>query len=121
MRSKKGNTKYSQRERNFEFMGWVKQQPCVVTVIGPLQYSIENSYGIKQRVETPCFGLVEADHQGARGLSHKADDTTCVPMCRDHHNERTDHRGSFRPLTRDEARLWRAAAIEHTQHAWSNR
>ena len=44
----------------------------------------------------PCYvcGLVaasvEADHQGPRPFGRKADDSTCVPMCRWCHASRTD-------------------------------
>lgn len=118
MRSRKGNTSYSRRERDVGFMLWVRRQPCVLRAIRPFLFmDVAKAVGVK--AETACCGPVEADHQGARGLGQKADDRTCVPMCRDHHAERTDHRGSFRPLTRDEARAWRAAAIEHTQAAWA--
>lgn len=56
---------------------------------------------------------------GERALGRKADDNTCAPLCMQHHRERTDHSGSFRHLTRDEARAWRARAITRTQAAWS--
>ncbi|MGN6107086.1 MAG: hypothetical protein ACTHU0_18410 [Kofleriaceae bacterium] len=64
---------------------------------------------------TSCHGHVEADHMGDRGLGRKADDRTCAPLCWRHHHERTDHTGTFRSLSRDELRTWRARQIERTQ------
>lgn len=64
---------------------------------------------------TPCRGKVEADHQGSRALGRKADDSTCVAMCQQHHRERTDHTGAFKAMTRDQVREWRADAIALTQ------
>lgn len=118
MRRHRGSTKYSRRPRDLEFMGWARRQPCIVRELAPGSFMRAS---VTQTATTPCTGHVEADHMGARGLSQKADDNTCVPMCRQHHRERTDHTGTFRPLTRDELRAWRAVAIEHTQTAWSNR
>lgn len=120
-------TRYRRRARDFEFMGWVKRQPCIVRVLPPRDFA----YTLASRLlfardialvrTTPCDGPIEADHAGERGLGRKAADSTCIPLCRGHHRERTDHAGTFRPLTRDELRAWRARAIEHTQAAWRNR
>lgn len=111
---------YRKRERDLEFMRWVKRQPCILRALPPfLHMEVAKSVGFKAM--TPCAGPVEADHMGERGIGQKADDRTCVPMCRNHHRERTDHMRTFRPLTRDELRAWRTAAIEHTQAAWRNR
>lgn len=116
MRRRKGSTSYSRRERDFDFMGFVKQQPCVVHVLPPPFYTSS-----PRAKATPCSGEVEADHQGAHGLGQKAADDTCVPLCMQHHRERTDHSGTFRSFTRDEARSWRALAIAHTQANWATR
>lgn len=125
----RGNTKYRRRERDTERMLWTKRQPCAVRELRPIDFiNWDRIKGVGGRVEwgtyeatiTPCSGPVEADHAGDRGLGQKADDSTCIPLCRGHHRERTDHTGTFSPLTRDEARAWRTAAIERTQAAWRN-
>lgn len=116
----RGNTKYRRRERDLEFMRWVKRQPCIVRALPPWEFMSDAARRVFSTT-TACTGPVEADHMGERGIGQKADDRTCVPMCRNHHRERTDHMRTFRPLTRDELRVWRAAAIEHTQAAWRNR
>lgn len=119
IRRRKGSTSYSRRERDLAFMGWTKQQPCMVRVMPPQFFT--SSPAARTRPATPCYGEVEADHMGDRGLGQKADDTTTVPMCTGHHAERTDHRGAFRTLNREEVRTWRALAIAHTQAEWAAR
>lgn len=92
-------------------MGWVKTLLC----------SVEEEPPDAERTPTACSGAVEADHAGDRGLGQKADDTTCIPLCTQHHRERTDHSGAFRHLTREQARAWRTRAIQRTQTMWAER
>lgn len=99
-KSPKRKTKYAQRERDFDYMGWVKTRPCLLRTIGP------------------CSGVVEADHAGERGLGQKAPDNTCIPLCSSHHLDRHACTGFFRGLPRDWKRRWRRAAIAHTQHRY---
>lgn len=130
MKRQRGTTSYSRRDRNFDYMSWVRERPCMVLELNPIAF-IRRTLPLVEaarlieivsvNVTTICAGEIQADHQGSRGLSHKADDFTCVALCDRHHRERTDHSGIFRPLNRDEARAWRAVAIERTQAAWSNR
>ena len=110
LRSRSLTSKYRRRERDVPFMLWIKRQPCVVRELPP-----------DPSRATPCTGEVQADHAGARGLGQKADDRTCIALCRRHHRERTDHSGAFFNLTRDELRLWRAQALNATAIAWSTR
>lgn len=111
---------YRKRERDVPYMLWVKTRPCIVREIAPHLF-MQRFPGIGARRATPCSGPVEADHMGARGMGQKADDRTCVPCCRHHHGARHAHAADFYPLTRDELRAWRTAAIERTQAAWENR
>jgi hypothetical protein len=93
-------------------MRWVKRLPCSVRVEAP----------DPDVLPTTCSGRVEADHMGLeRGLGQKADDSTCAPLCRKHHRERTDHVGTFRSVTRDMEREWRGRAITRTQAEWARR
>lgn len=66
-------------------------------------------------VATPCGGRVQADHMGERAFGKKADDTTCVPICRNHHGERTDYRGVFKNWTKVEMRQFCDWAINWTR------
>ncbi len=119
MRRRRRSTSYSRRERDLAFMGWARERTCMVREIAPATFMQPDN--LSARRITACEGEIEADHMGERGLSQKADDTTCVPMCNAHHGERTDHRGSFRNLTKAEVRGWRAEAIARTLDAWSKR
>lgn len=67
------------------------------------------------RILLRCEGPVEADHQGPHGLGMKADDTTCVPMCRKHHRERTDYTGPFKDWDASMMRAFCDANIEYTR------
>ncbi len=69
---------------------------------------------LSKNLITPCSGRVEADHAGRHGLGQKADDRTCIPMCRAHHRERTDYRGTFRGFDANDMRRFCAWAIEAT-------
>jgi hypothetical protein len=84
----RSTSRYRTRERDFAYMGWVKQQPCAARHLGP------------------CSGAIEADHAGRRGLGQKAGDETCVALCQLHHRHRTDHTGVFKAWTRDRMREW---------------
>ena len=64
-----------------------------------------------------CWGPVEADHAGPRPVGRKADDRTAVPLCRQHHHQRTNACGWFRDLTPEQRRVWCERAIEQTQRA----
>jgi hypothetical protein len=101
----KRRSKYARRERDFEYMGFVKALLC----------SVEEEWPNPDERPTECGGVIEADHMGARGLGQKADDRTCAPMCRDHHREHTDHTGTFKHVDRETERAWRERAIERTQ------
>lgn len=79
---------YKRRERDFDYMGWVKQQPCAAATL------------------SACEGPVEADHAGRRGVGQKADDSTCIPLCSSHHRQRTDFSGVFRDWDRERMRYW---------------
>lgn len=92
-------SRYSSRPRDFEYMAAVRRLPCCAAFL------------------SPCSGPMEADHAVARGLSRKADDRTCIPLCRLHHRQRTDFSGPFKEWDREAMREFLARAIEETQRA----
>ncbi len=93
-------TAYARRVRDVDYMRSVRGLPCMLSGVARA--------GV-------CNGDVEADHAGDRGVGQKADDKTCIPMCRKHHRDRTDGRGFFRGLELAEQRRWRRWAIGQTQ------
>lgn len=67
-----------------------------------------------------CFGAVEAHHAGQRhGMGTKADDDTCVPLCRQHHADWHRAVGYFKDWRRDQRREWARWAIAKTQEAYA--
>lgn len=102
---------YAERERDWDFMGFVKTMPCAVLVDPPT--------GV---VATPCRDHIEADHQGPHAAQRKAADDTCVAMCDGHHDERHDRPpgGTFTGMSIEREREWRNAQIERTQRAYAD-
>lgn len=98
-------SRYAERERDFEFMGWVKSLPCLL-------YQHDGA--------GPCTpGYVEADHAGLdAGLTRKAPDDTCIPLCSAHHLDRHACTGFFRGRSKQWKRDWRLDAIAKTQAAY---
>lgn len=87
-----------------DFMLWVKGQPCAA---GDLEDGAERAR---------CEGVIEAHHAGLRhGMSTKADDRTCVPLCRRHHVEWHGATGPFKPWDREVRRAWAVKTIARTQ------
>lgn len=100
-------TSYASRKRDTAFMLWIKHQPCCAT-------------GMDPRLDTgSCDGPVEADHAGQRGLSHKADDSTCIPLCRRHHREPGLGSILYGQLARGELRQWKDARIAYYRRCWA--
>lgn len=93
-------TKYRRRARDPAYMAWVRIQPCCARVFSHL---------------TLCRGPIEADHAGRRGVGQKADDRTCIPLCRQHHRERTDFSGAFKEWSGTRMRLWLNVMIARCQ------
>jgi len=86
----KPRSKYKARPRDTDYMLWVKRQPCLMRGI----------WG-------SCQGRVEADHAGRRGTGRKAHDSTCIPLCRRHHQASRFPRS----WTQEQRRSWLHAAV----------
>lgn len=85
----------SERERDVDYMMWVKRQLCCARTI-PGHH---------------CAGPIEADHAGWRPLGRKASDNTCIPLCQLGHRQRTDFSGPFRDWNKAQMREWLDTAI----------
>ena len=99
-------TAYSDRPRDLAYLGWVRQQPCLLRHLGD------------------CDGTVEADHAGERPYGQKCGDDQALPLCRKHHRDRTDSRGFFRAPDRVARRLrrqWLDRQIATTWAQWKTR
>lgn len=84
-----------------EYAQWVRARSCIVATHG-------------------CSGGSEAHHAGNdRGLGQKADDSTCVPLCPQHHREFHGATGYFKTMTKEMRRAWAKSAIERTQANYS--
>jgi hypothetical protein len=83
-------------------MAWVRTLPCAAVVF----------------LGHACEGPIEADHAGRRGKGQKADDTTCIPLCKLAHAQRHAAAGEFRHLGYGYMRAWLDDRIAETQGWW---
>lgn len=91
------------------YIAWVKQQPCCARGRGD-----------------ECSGVIEAHHAGRKGLSQKAHDRTCIPLCVRHHLAWHGLRAPFLTMQREARRDWADQQItdhqrrydEHRQQTW---
>lgn len=77
--------------RDRRHLAWLRRQRCAFADFRPYQPC------------TPCQGPIEAHHPTGSGLALKAPDRDAIPLCRKHHRELHDGRGTF--LGWDKARL----------------
>ena len=101
LRSKSKTKAYATRDRDVEHMLAVKGLPCALSGVD----------GAGR-----CEGPVEADHAGPRAYGQKADDKTCIPLCTCHHRHRTESRGFFASMSKEQRRHWCRITIARTQH-----
>lgn len=102
MRRGRRRNKYARRARDFDYMGWIKTQPCAA------------------RFLSPCNGIIEADHAGRRGIGQKAADETCIALCTRHHAERGDFSGPFKSWNQERMRGWLVEQIQDHKHRYPN-
>ena len=106
MRSGSKRSAYRRRERDYEHMAIVRRLPCSVrTLIGGTRFAelLGN--------DALCAGEVQADHMGRRTMGMKAKDDSCAPMCRKHHDHRTNFLGYFRSYNKAAMREFTEWAI----------
>ena len=96
------DARLEKRVRDRDYMMWVKGLACCAA-------ALEGEAG-------RCEGAIQAHHAGTnRGMSQKAEDRTCIPLCDRHHREWHDASGPFRPWDREERRSWALRMIGQTQ------
>lgn len=102
-------SEYSDRDRDFDRMGWIKLQRCCAPTIG-------HDVG-------PCLGPIEADHAGGyddgRATSRKSTDDTTIPLCTRHHREPGLAAILYGQLEPTELRDWRNRMIVHYRAAYA--
>ena len=90
----------SSRVADLDYLAAVRAMPCAAAGL------------------SPCGGDTEADHAGKKsGMGRKADDTTCIPLCRDHHSQRHTFAGPFKSWTAPSMRAWLDSLIAATRAA----
>lgn len=95
-------TKYQLRPRDEVYMAWVRRLPCAA------------------RAMSPCLGRIDPDHAGRRPTGRKADDRTCIPMCRRHHRQRDTFKGPFRDWDKMRMRWWLAEQVRQHQRLFDH-
>jgi hypothetical protein len=87
-----------------EYVGWVKRQKCRMAAHGG------------------CQGGIEAHHAGLdRGLSQRAHDSSCIPLCTYHHRCWHDASGPFKTFKRAERCTWSEDQIIEMREKWEMR
>ena len=94
---RRAEARRSERVADRAYMGAVHRLPCCA------------------RHLSLCSGPIEADHAGIRPLGRKADDATCISLCRLHHRQRHDFGGPFLLWDRHIMRQWLDEQIAATQ------
>ncbi len=50
--------------------------------------------------DDPCWGPIDPHHAGPHPMGRKADDDTCIPLCRKHHGDVDAFAGPFAGMSR---------------------
>lgn len=99
---------YKKRVRDLARMKWIKTLPCAVT-FGWWPVELVGD----------CGGVVEADHAGRHGMSHKAPDNTCIPLCMRHHREPGLNAILYGKVERGDIREFKDFMIDHYQKVYA--
>lgn len=116
MRRKPRSTSYSRRERDTDYMLWIKQRTCSVGQgAEPVAFDLWRGGTIDE-----CQRGIEAHHAGVHGLGNKAADDTCIPLCDHHHDALTDRSGCFAGWPRGAVKQWELAVVTHYQARYAS-
>ncbi len=102
---RKRTARRSSRIRDREYMDRVRSFACWAAKL------------TAEWVYRECDGAIEAHHAGSRPMGRKADDHTCIPLCKVHHQDWHAGAGPFKGWGRTARRLWADVCIEATQKA----
>jgi hypothetical protein len=92
--------------RDFEYMAWVKTQPCTAHQIDGRE----------------CYGPIHAHHAGERpGIGLKAADDTCIALCQYHHACLHSRQGPFKTAHRAQMRAWQDVQIAAHRDRYARR
>lgn len=94
-----GNTSHARRPRDFEYMGKVKQRPCLARLL--------DVRGVG------CQGEVEAHHMFGRYGAES--DRKCVPLCSGCHRHWHNASGPFAGWGKERRRVYALWSVEFTQ------
>ena len=87
----------SGRDRDPVYLARVRRLPCAA------------------RRMSSCAGAIEADHAGRRPLGRKSHDHEAIPMCQQHHWQRTNYVGAFEKFMGADMRRWCDRVIDATR------
>lgn len=113
-------TKHARRERGREYMAWTSRQPCMVARFWQRLHTHAGNRRLVLEMHLCCDGPIQVDHAGNRftdGDGTRAFDRTVIPMCRKHHEQRTNacgtpgQAGIFAGFDADMVRAWSDEAI----------
>lgn len=100
-------SKYSERERHFDFMGWVKTLPCAVPA-GPWPLALTG----------PCEGVTEADHVAPKGTGMKGTDLAACNLCVRHHRSPGIEHLLYGKVPKGSVRAWKREVAAANLKTW---
>jgi hypothetical protein len=108
LRRYRSRSRRQPRELDPGRLAWIRRQPCCAPT------------------SPRCRRQSEPHHAGRkRGMSLKADDDTCIPLCRQHHRDIEAMAGPWRCMSGAEVRAWQdeqvavcRAAYEGAREPW---
>lgn len=119
MRRRPGSTKHARRERDLEYMGAVAKMPCLIALEACNALIVDDTGGCPADVvrrmpvaawSDSCLGPVQVDHAGER-IGRRAPDDTSIPLCMEHHRQRTENSGYFAKMSKADRWAWRCVMI----------
>lgn len=86
--------------RDPEYKAWIRTLPCVVCALWEIPYHQDQMEAIREFPNWKAYyqtSDTEAAHSGPHGISQKAPDSSCLPLCAEHHRTEVDSYHSLGP------------------------